>query len=108
MEQLNFRFDRERSAAAKKHGMDMAAAHRAAMLEYARRIAENIARTQGYCTSDDVGEATGVDLGPAAGSLFKDGNWEFVEWKKSHRVTNHARLIGIWKLKGHANGNQRV
>jgi hypothetical protein len=87
--------------------MDLAAQNRAHLLEYARDVAEMIALSNSFrtCTADEVQQALIANgykpkqLGNAAGSLFKNGQWEFLDWMKSRRVSNHCRLIGIWRLK---------
>jgi hypothetical protein len=102
--QFVFNFTRGREE--KDAGMLKAARRRATLLAYARDVAQEIARESPYrfCNADQVGERMVIqgvkeNLGPAAGSLFRGEQWEFVEWKRSARITNHARLIGIWKLK---------
>jgi hypothetical protein len=106
-EDESLKFDRPLSLRRKKEGMSLAADHRERILDIARSIAQRIALDNPYrlCTADAVQReliARGIkpkQFGNAAGSLFKNGKWEFVEWKKSRRVSNHARLIGIWRLK---------
>jgi hypothetical protein len=38
-------------------------------------------------------------LGNAWGSIFRGKEWECIGWRKSTRVSNHARAIRIWRLK---------
>ena len=92
----------------KIEGMEIAADNRQQLLELARNIAKTIAisNPSRTCTADKVGrilkEQYGIDtLGPAAGSLFKTSDWEFTgQFIKSKRITNHARLLRVWKYTG--------
>jgi inosine/xanthosine triphosphate pyrophosphatase family protein len=93
-------FDQQRSDRAKREGMQRAADNGRTSLENARRIARQIALTrEDLCiTADDVGRLV-PDLGPAAGSLFKTDEWHWTgQFKKSSRVTNHSRLLRVWRL----------
>lgn len=94
-------FNRNSSLAGKETGMALAAENRAEGLAKARAAARRIAlgRADRTCHADLVGEETGLNLGPAAGSIFRDGAWEFTgERVPSRRVTNHARELKVWKL----------
>ena len=83
----------------KEEGMQTAADNRALTLKLARDYAYQVALRKGYVTADDVSRA-GYELGPAAGSLFRDGRFEFTgEWRKSAKVSNHARYLRVWKLR---------
>jgi hypothetical protein len=73
----------------------------------ARQIALRIASERGCVTADDVYaemEKQNLDpelLGNAAGSLFRGKEFVFFgEWKKSSRVSNHARMNRVWHLVG--------
>ena len=98
-------FEAQKSESRKEHGMAAAAEAKASSLEIAREIARELCRTRGECTADDVGELLWEryqikTLGPAAGSLFKSG--EFVPtglMRKSARKKNHARLLFVWRLR---------
>ena len=87
-------------------GMQQAAGNSKEQLDTARRVAVQIAkrRVDRTVTADDVGrvlkEVYGIDtLGPAAGSLFKTKDWEWTgQWRKSKRVTNHSRMLRVWRL----------
>lgn len=97
-------FDEGWSDKLKEDGMAKAADNRQEQLEIARDIAKRIAKEQGTVNADDVGRALkriGINtLGPAAGSLFRGKEWVFTgQWVKSKRITNHSRMIRVWKLK---------
>lgn len=88
--------------------MGLAADNAKEQLTLARKVAASIAARRGdrTVTADDVGrvlkEVYGLDtLGPAAGSLFKTPDWEWTgRFTKSKRVTNHSRLLRVWKYVG--------
>ncbi|MGA7312643.1 MAG: hypothetical protein WBX22_01610 [Silvibacterium sp.] len=87
---------------------------RADLLDLARVYARNIARRLGEVTSDDVFAAMlrdGLDpsgLGPAAGAIFRHDFIFTGEWRKSARVSNHARVNRVWRLKHAAIAEQSV
>ena len=89
-------------------GMTVAADNAKEQLSLARKVARSIAlrRKDRTATADDVGrvlkEVYALDtLGPAAGSLFKTGDWEWTgRFAKSKRVTNHSRLLRVWRYIG--------
>ncbi len=105
MTQTDFVFDRQESARRKERGMAVAADHASTLLAKAREIAVEIARKKGEVTSDDVSIELGRRgwpdcLGPAAGSIFKTKDWAFTgKFVNSTRITNHSRLLRVWKLK---------
>lgn len=39
------------------------------------------------------------DLGPAAGTVFQETEWEVAHFKPSERKSNHGRRILVWRLK---------
>lgn len=98
-------FSAPASEGRKDHGMSAAAEAKAETLELAREIARELCRQHGECTADDVGELLWErhqikTMGPAAGSLFKSGEFEPTgTFRKSARKTNHARLLFVWKLR---------
>jgi hypothetical protein len=98
-------FDKAASQAKKKDGMATAANNRPAALALAKFIAERLAREHGTVNADMVGRELklkhGIEsLGGAAGSIFRDSCWEWTgEWVKSARVTNHSRMLRVWRLK---------
>ena len=98
-------FDEGWSDKLKEDGMAKAADNRQEQLEIARNVAKAIAKKKGTVNADDVGRVLkliiGIDtLGPAAGSLFRGKEWVFTgQWVKSKRITNHSRMIRVWKLK---------
>lgn len=89
-------------------GREASAGKGADILDKARRLARTIAQAaKDHCvTADEVFAALieigykPEELGNAAGSLFRGKEWQFSgQWRKSTRVTNHARYIMIWRLK---------
>jgi hypothetical protein len=98
----------------KRQGMERARDAKADAVGYARELAVDIARgvlrkangeyvADGLCNADDVAaqlEREGKpSLGNAAGVLFQDGNWVFVEFIKSVRPHAHANLLRQWRRK---------
>ncbi len=98
-------FDATESERRKREGMAVAEQNRSELLGLARAVARGIANSSGTVHADQVGRVMkarySIDsLGPAAGSLFKGGDWEWTgEFVKSARVTNHGRLLRVWRLK---------
>lgn len=97
-------FNLEAGEKAKVRGLTLAEIHRSSLLMTARSAARLIARSKGSVTIDDVVEAMAERghglLGNASGSVFKGSEWEFTgQWVKSARVSNHARMNRVWKLK---------
>lgn len=98
-------FDALESERAKQEGMRVAADNRLDVLALARSIASDLGAQHGEVHADMVGrvlkDSYGIEtLGPAAGSLFKTDQWEFTgRFKKSARVTNHSRLLRVWRFK---------
>lgn len=96
-------FDKELSQMRKQNGMEQAARN-SENLDLARQIARKIATQNGSVTADDVGIELSIShginsLGPAAGSIFRGKEWRFTgEFVKSTRVTNHSRLLRVWRL----------
>ena len=82
-------------------GLDIAASAREDDLHLARAIAKLIAGVGGTCHADQLGaelELRGIDLGPAAGSVFRQACWEFTGQRiRSSRKSNHAREIKVWR-----------
>jgi pentatricopeptide repeat protein len=76
------------------------------VLQEARKIARALGRRKRYVTADDVYRElidrgrNPADLGPAAGSIFRDQAWLSTgQWKRSDRVSNHRRKIRIWRYQ---------
>jgi hypothetical protein len=98
-------FDAQMGRMAKEEGMNLAAENKRYALIFARDIAEEIALKSPTreCTTDDVQKiiiAKGINLGNAAGSLFKESKWKFTgRFVESHRVSNHGRLLHVWRLE---------
>ncbi|MCC9603531.1 hypothetical protein LOC67_23525 [Stieleria sp. JC731] len=90
----------------KERGMQLAAnkSDKFPLLLEARQIAEAlaIAHPKRETNADKVSAvlvARGIDLGPAAGSLFRGRQWQFTGKRiKSAKVSNHAREIKVWRL----------
>lgn len=95
-------FDLAKAERLKTAGMKTASENRKDELDYAKQVAVRIAQTQGTVTADDVQRVLldeGIQLGNAAGSLFRGNQWLFTgEWRKSERTTNHARQNRVWAL----------
>ena len=96
-------FDFQEGDDKKKKGMKKAAAANP-NLELARSIARELCVTHGACTADQVGRVLAerhnvFTLGPAAGSLFKTGEFKPTgRLVRSSRITNHSRLLYEWTL----------
>ena len=88
----------------KNEGIGKAARRRENILWAAREIARGVARTHGTVTADDV-QARMIlmgypPLGNTAGAIFRSSEYEFTgEWRQSARVSNHARMNRVWRLK---------
>ncbi|HTF61190.1 MAG TPA: hypothetical protein VK638_00615, partial [Edaphobacter sp.] len=90
----------------KEAGIALASDRRAGVWGVALDTARRIARERGEVTADDVYRsliAQGMDpleLGNAAGSIFRSKDFEFTgRWKKSKRISNHARQNRVWRLR---------
>jgi hypothetical protein len=90
----------------KEHGIERACWTRGMLLDQAREIAFDIARSRGEVTYDDVyvemlkRDLHPENMGNAAGSVFRDrSTFSFTgRWSKSARITNHARVNRVWTL----------
>lgn len=99
-------FDHAAAIEAKETGMKLAADNRPSDLDIARQVARRLALSTPDRTThaDEVGRVLAEDfgirsLGPAAGSLFKGGEWAFTGQRiLSARRSNHARELKIWRL----------
>lgn len=95
----------QRAAAEKREGMARAAEARAVVLARAKELAHSLAKNGRQVTADDVQFALSREgispaiLGPAAGSLFKGKEWECTGFVASSRVSNHACMIRVWRLR---------
>lgn len=99
-------FDSAAAERARDEGMTRAAEaeKNKLLLRIAQSYAKKIAVASGTATADDVARAMEVDgltyscLGNAAGSVFRGMQWtgEFV---RSARVSTHARMIRVWRMK---------
>lgn len=97
------------SQQAKEEGMRVAAENRSDALDLARAVAAKLGRTQRFVSADDVARAyeaqygvpMAVELGPAAGSIFKGRHWVFTGRRvQSTRLKNHARELKVWEFQG--------
>jgi hypothetical protein len=89
-------------------GIATASGSRNPLVEKVRQFLRTLARDRDgrLVTADDayqylrqIGEQESV-LGNAAGALFKSSEWEFTGcWTPSKRVSNHARMVRVWRLK---------
>lgn len=85
----------------KEQGMQLAADTRQDDLSIARDIARMLNDRFGKVDADMVQDRLiprGINLGNAAGSIFKTKEWVHVGYTKSRRKTNHARVISVWTL----------
>jgi hypothetical protein len=83
-------------------GITVAANNNAEALAIAREEARKIALECGRCdinTVQRVMQMRGLHLGNAAGSVFKGKEWERVGIGQATRVSSHARMISVWKLR---------
>lgn len=102
---MSEQFDLFEGLRQKEKGMALAADNRAGHLSIARSIAVRLAAqspSRTVCADDVQRELIelGIDLGPAAGSIFRGREWAWDgQWKKSARVSNHARMLRVWRLK---------
>ncbi len=78
---------------------------KARLVAVARQFAFDIAKSRGSVTADDVFQEMEKRslypelLGNAAGSIFRGKDFVFSgQWKKSARVSNHARMNRVWIL----------
>jgi len=91
------RLDKEESTKRKAEGMELATKSKHELLDEARKEAIRVCETKGYVTADDICD---FDLGPAAGSVFKDKRFEFTGGRVlSAQPKNHGRELKVWRLK---------
>ena len=111
MEQEGFNFDLAEGERLRDAGVQQAAdmMGRRFQLEKAREVAAHHAHSHGEVTYDNVYlemQVLGYRpelLGKAAAAVFSGPEWEPTgEWRRSGRVTNHARAIRVWRLRGAA------
>lgn len=102
-------FDFAAAEKAKQLGMDLAATSKRELLEFARRLAIEIAlsRPSREVNADDVQKelhSRGVGiftLGNAAGSLFRGAHWLWTgKWVKSERIHSHSNQLRVWRYVG--------
>lgn len=87
-------------------GIERAAENRASLVVRAREIAVKICKRQDTVNMDEVvlclvAEGQNIHaLGPAAGSIFRDRNFEWTgKFVKSSRIHAHSNLLRVWRLK---------
>ena len=95
-------------------GIATAADSRNDLINKVREFLRTLARSRdNRCvTADDAYKFLAIRdgelqrLGNAAGALFRTGEWEFTGcWTPSTRVSNHARMVRVWRLKDGAGLN---
>lgn len=101
---MSGQFDLFEGRRLRDEGMQRAADKRPEILRYAKSVAKQIAQhdPDRLCDIDQVQSElfkVGMDLGMAAGSVFKGGDWIMVGTRKTKRKTSHARDIKVWRLK---------
>jgi hypothetical protein len=95
----------KRGEEARDVGMARAALAHLEELMQARVIAKEIAAKSPdhTCDADQVQKICkerGINLGPAAGSIFREKCWVWTgHFAKSGRLQNHSRLLRVWRLK---------
>jgi len=97
-------FDLPTASLRKREGMSRAADNSALFLARIRAVARGIAEFGGHVTSDDLRHhAKHLDLVPhhknVWGCVFAGGEWEPCGYVKSKLVSNHGRVIRMWRLK---------
>lgn len=106
-------FDIQQGRQLRDDGIETAASHRKYYLELARHAVKAAAlkRVDRTATADDAFryfkemDIPADNLGRAAGRIFLSKEWEKTGcYVPSKRVSNHARPIAVWRLKGDTNG----
>jgi hypothetical protein len=88
----------------KAEGMEKAATAKTTELAVARELAVSLARQKPTRTlhMDELRttlDILGIELGPAAGSVFRGDDWEFTGQRvESEHGSNHARELKVWRL----------
>lgn len=92
----------------KQLGLELVETSNATFLETMRSKARMLARKKGMITADDVREyyeqhKHELQIKPTSpnvwGALFSTNEWLWIGYRKSKRVSNHSRPIGVWRLK---------
>ena len=69
------------------------------LLERARQIALTAAHQNGTVTADSIPAGLRKELGPAAGSIFKTGDFKFTGKRVNSTLpSNHTRELKVWEL----------
>lgn len=84
-------------------GIAIAESNHPSGIEIAKQVAKELAEQRGEITADDVQAEMhfrGINLCNAAGGIFRGKQWEWTgRVVKSARISNHARILRVWKLK---------
>lgn len=87
----------------KEQGMQAAAEAKQMALMRARTVARVIAESTGFpvCINDvnEVLAEEGIELGNAAGSVFKESYWEAAGFVRVGHAQGHGRMVRMWRLK---------
>ncbi len=97
-------FSLPRARAAREAGKDLVEEHGESFVEVMRREAIRIAQEKGAVTCDDLrGYAAARGFYPRHqntwGSIFRGPEWKSAGFIQSRLVSNHARIIRIWKYE---------
>ena len=98
-------FDIDAGIKRREDGLGITSKNRAEVLAEAQQIAIHLGRQYELVTADDVQEVLerrGISpeqLGQAAGAIFRGKRWRRITFRKSRRVSNNARVIGVWRLE---------
>ena len=95
-------FDLDAGKAMKRDALERFEVKAQEWLTQAREAAVEICRRKRTVTSDEVLEVVGMPSGPhhnVIGAIFSKG-FVRVGFRRTRRPEGHARLIGVWKLKG--------
>lgn len=85
-------------------GLDKVEKSHGRWVDRMRELARQIARSRGFVSADDLRDhANKTGDHPhhqnAWGAIFRGAEWELWRYTKSRHATNHARRIGVWKLR---------
>ena len=98
-------FDLQKGLYAKDVGVQLVVDHGEDWQAVMQSVAKAICNAKGEVCSDDLRRyAATHDLEPhhpnAWGAVFRGNGWKHVGWKRSAKITNHARTIRVWTWKG--------
>ncbi len=97
-------FDLPRARAERDAGKDLVEEPLESFVQFMRREAIRIAQEKGAVTCDDLrGYAASNGFTPhhpnAWGAIFRGPEWKSAGFIQSRLVSNHARIIRIWKYE---------